>query len=480
MPFFETWVYPNSPPKTCANIFNENKKLVIVGVIGKSAFNDCSKMAGINVIDLNPSNLKAESKDEQIRFYYSTSEEILFLHFQTTYDQYFMQHAMEKEIETQQFACYLIFYQYIKNRFARILLFAIQVCHIVLFVEQSVTFDSSLIAIFKSLKLIRERHVNKFLPKLLKNSPLNAYLGKSARMCSPRCLFLFEKYPNGYDQTEESTSKLEFEIEDNIYKIFKNELLLPNKSGVPLFSLPGNKRFVYYNTDTKIREDPVLNLLKKLPRSMNKNRYLKDKTVNSVEDIGFFGNFGISSVGNIESENNLWHKRSDFMTFLKDHVNEALQFGFDDGVSKFKNRGSFMVHSVKTWYDMFKFLHIIFIQNPDNADYVPVDPAYKSFLDNFDKLMDIDDGFFSKCCENGIKKAGNFYLNNYEKSFQKAMIDGALSVYSAYARGPNIEKSAQTLVENFELSLLKDLPNEYLAFRSQNSTSLKQSLNDSC
>ncbi|XP_055837191.1 nonsense-mediated mRNA decay factor SMG8 isoform X1 [Episyrphus balteatus] len=478
MSYFETWVYPNNPPEACGSLFEDNRKLVLVGIIGKSAFPDCNKMAGLNVMDTHPSHLNHECKEGQIRFYYTDSEDILFLHFQTTFDEFCMRGAMLKEMKNLQSGRHLSFQQYVRNRFARMLLFATQVCHIVVFVELGVSFDASLISIFKSLKLIRERYVLKFLPKLLKNSNANTYFGKCPRFCSPRCLFFFENYPDGYDTTEECISKFEFEIEDNIYKMFRSELIIPNKSGTCLFALPGNKRFVYYNTDTKIREDPLLKSLNDLQRSFKTNNYFKEDNMSNMEDLRLFGSFGIPLVQNVDAHFKVeTPKRNTFMNFLKDHIKEALQFGFNDGVSKFKSKSNFLVPNVKTCYETFKLLHNIFIDNADNPDYEPADPFYKSYLENFDKLMDIDEGFFSKCCDNGVKKACNLYNNaiikHCGKSFQKALIDDSLSIYVAHARGPNIDKSEQKLIENFDPCWMKEKQYESLSNRAKNSNITK-------
>lgn len=43
-----------------------DKNLVIVGVIGKSAFPDCNKMVGLEVLDRHPSLIKHEPKE--VRF----------------------------------------------------------------------------------------------------------------------------------------------------------------------------------------------------------------------------------------------------------------------------------------------------------------------------------------------------------------------------------------------------------------------------
>lgn len=75
----------------------------------------------------------------------------------------------------------------------QILLFATQICHIIVLVETGKVFDASYLSMFKALKTIRERYVLKFLPKLLKNSNAGAFMGKDGRLCSPRIIFMFER-----------------------------------------------------------------------------------------------------------------------------------------------------------------------------------------------------------------------------------------------------------------------------------------------
>lgn len=66
-----------------------------------------------------------------------------------------MQKMLLEELENQTFDQFLTFHQKVRNRFARMFLFATQVCHIIIFVELSVTFDASLLGVFKALKIIR-------------------------------------------------------------------------------------------------------------------------------------------------------------------------------------------------------------------------------------------------------------------------------------------------------------------------------------
>lgn len=133
-----------------------------------------------------------------------------------------MQKMLLEELEQERFQEFLTFHQKMRSRFARMFLFATQVCHLIVFVELSVTFDASLLGVFKALKIIRyeqgvnnipplihystlslfdvnrDRHVLKFFPKLLKNSSIGFILGKPARLCSPRVIFLFENLPDGH------------------------------------------------------------------------------------------------------------------------------------------------------------------------------------------------------------------------------------------------------------------------------------------
>lgn len=73
----------------------------------------------------------------------------------------------------------------------------------------------------------REQHVLKFLPKFLKNSSAGSQIGKEGRLCSPRFIFYFEKTLPEYNNIE-NLQRYEFEIEDGIYKMLRNEFVITN------------------------------------------------------------------------------------------------------------------------------------------------------------------------------------------------------------------------------------------------------------
>lgn len=133
--------------------------MIIIGVIGKSSNPDCNKMAGLNMLkshpSLEPSSL--EPKDGNIKFFFEKGSDALFIHFETSYDTACMLKILE-DWHTK--SCNGIknlndFHSDIRIRFARTLLFAMQVCHLIVFVETGNTFDTSYLLLFKSLKIIR-------------------------------------------------------------------------------------------------------------------------------------------------------------------------------------------------------------------------------------------------------------------------------------------------------------------------------------
>uniref|UniRef100_A0A1B0AJM4 Uncharacterized protein n=1 Tax=Glossina pallidipes TaxID=7398 RepID=A0A1B0AJM4_GLOPL len=119
-------------------LLQNDKKLVIIGAVGNSAFPDCNKMVALNLLDRHPALLDHEAEEGQIQFYYNPAESILWLHFETTFD-------ATSEL-----------HQRMRSRFARIFLFATHMCHLIVFVELNVTFDASLLGTFKALKIIRQ------------------------------------------------------------------------------------------------------------------------------------------------------------------------------------------------------------------------------------------------------------------------------------------------------------------------------------
>lgn len=150
-------------------LFAEDKEIIIVGVIGKSMDDTGNKMVGFDMVRFSP-EAKTNVADGQITFHFDeTNEKILYIHFQTTFDKCVMEQELYERYAAKALTTSddstrhrqrndqstVSFHSFLRTRFAQILLFAIQVCHIIVLVEPSNVFDTSYLNIFKALKIIR-------------------------------------------------------------------------------------------------------------------------------------------------------------------------------------------------------------------------------------------------------------------------------------------------------------------------------------
>lgn len=132
-------------------------------------------MAGFDMIKFAPEP-DTSVQNGQIKFYFNESEgKSLYIHFQTTFDEVVMQQLLlERMTKTsiidtkdeqqshdkrggpkrRNSASHSV-HTIIRVKFAQILLFAIQICHIIVLVEPNNVFDTSYLSIFKALKVIR-------------------------------------------------------------------------------------------------------------------------------------------------------------------------------------------------------------------------------------------------------------------------------------------------------------------------------------
>lgn len=156
-----------------SRLFRDDQNLVIIGVIGKSSDANCNKMAGFDMIKFAPEP-DTSVQNGQIKFYFNESEgKSLYIHFQTPFDEMVMQQlllermAKASVVDTKdeqslhdkrgpkRNCASQSLNTTIRVKFAQLLLFAIQICHIIVLVEPNNVFDTSYLSIFKALKVIR-------------------------------------------------------------------------------------------------------------------------------------------------------------------------------------------------------------------------------------------------------------------------------------------------------------------------------------
>lgn len=146
-----------------------------------------------------------------------------------------------------------------------------------------------------------------------------------------------------------------------------------------MFSIPGNKRFVYFNTDKTIREDPLIKSIKYLEHTLNLGVFDEEA---EMDELRPFKNFGkpISHYKNEDLSDVFVEKKREFLPLLHDYGKEAMEVGFDDSLSKFKGKSHFIILSNMQWYETFSFFHKVFITNAEVPNFEATDLDYVSIL----------------------------------------------------------------------------------------------------
>lgn len=221
----------------------------------------------------------------------------------------------------------------------------------------------------------------KFLPKLLKNTTIGNQLGKEARLCSPRFLFFFEKVGRPINDI----TTFEIEMEDSIYQMLRTNFIITNNAQLSLFSIAKNKKFLYVNDDEKLTSDPIADSLDLLIQYIDGN----DEQF-QIKPYRGYGTEYASDVNSADFEDK--NKRS-FQRLLLEHVEEAMNSGFDDSISKYRGKSHFVRLPLKTWYEIFKQMHKVFIEHAESVipSVAAKDHDYLQYLENFHKILDIDE-----------------------------------------------------------------------------------------
>lgn len=127
-----------------------------------------------------------------------------------------------------------------------------------------------------------------------------------------------------------------------------------------LFSIPRNKRFVCVNTNKNLRIDPLTQRINSL------TAYIKSREAkggigvasddnDSDDDIRPFKGFAKplsrykSSTGH-DRDDDVDQSTNRLLSLINEHVDEALNSGFDDSIAKFKGKSHFVVNEHRRTY----------------------------------------------------------------------------------------------------------------------------------
>lgn len=357
-------------------LFDESKSYVVVSVLGRSLAPHCNKMDAFEVLDV-PAALSSTSEPSKcysgrVIFYVDRQEQIIYLHFETSYDLQIMNDLLSI-LPGDYFQVNAI----IRSKFAQLFLFAASISHIMVLVDPLSSFDSSYLSMFQALSTIREKYFMKYVKKTLLGDALFNHLGKELRLCAPKMIFLFEKPP---DMDNAKVEQYELDLEQEIYSTFKGENLLSKNTC--LFVLHKKLPFVHVQRQKDSALDPVNDSIQHMMDILNSYTM----GLKSEEPyIGFGRSFVDYSVQQVDSEIEAAKEKHEQEKYslrrvIRKHVNDILtcnQGGEDGG--KVRTNYKINIPNGFVWMEIFELLHGILLAS-DSQEEDLREPEYVSWI----------------------------------------------------------------------------------------------------
>ena len=159
--------------------------------------------------------------------------------------------------------------------------------------------------------------MDKLREKLQEIPEIHPQVVNNGRFSTPRIIFYFDQCPkqfrNTYRTAECNINKLEYNIEDRIFRILRTLRIITNNSDNSLFAVPANTPFVYVN-DTDVSDDYRIDL---------DNFFANIRASRPIKAPDF--PFSVTT--------NYARKDRCFHNFLRKHIDLAMQDGFNDNIS---------------------------------------------------------------------------------------------------------------------------------------------------
>jgi len=401
-----------------------------------------------------------ESEDgimSSIEGYIDPDRDTIFLHMKSWTDSHsFAVKCREAEEYIDQKGI-LAFWSSKRYEQARAALVLFHLCHILVCCLPGHSFDLSYVHLFKSLDNLRNKlqpAISTLLRSMGEQVKVPRDWASQGRPASPRLLFLFLSAPLALrgdrgvrDERKDAKphrhppiKRLEYSLEDQIYRILRKARIITNVAANSLFAVPANQEFVYVETGGQgTAMDPeaaTLNTLLSL---------LGGQDVDLIAD-----NQGPYYHQHLTEER---RPKRCFSNFLKHHINVGFERGFQDNISKHGGVNSGERLGPPLW------------EMPTLSDWIVVADKIYEFLTveltsdqghpHCEAMMTLRDDLeteimFSELrCKKILPTAMAAYKEglpqHYTQEYHQAKLLAAMSLYSMQARGPASEKLAEVL-----------------------------------
>uniref|UniRef100_A0AAY4A4K1 Nonsense-mediated mRNA decay factor SMG8 n=1 Tax=Denticeps clupeoides TaxID=299321 RepID=A0AAY4A4K1_9TELE len=445
----------------------KDEGVCVLGVFGKSAMQPGSaKESIINTLaDKHIFSLFGpDGADSQIQAYYNQESRALYLVLTSVLDNRQLLAACEALGDGVGHAEAHEFWTGAEKRHCLQLLYLFSLCHVLLLVHPTCSFDVTYDRLFRALDALRQKALP-LLRAAVKDSPVSKEWKVNCRPCPPRLLFVFQMNgalrigdggdgPGGNPDKPKKHSprrRLQHALEDQIYRIFRKSRVLTNQSSNCLFTVPANQAFVYVVPGPE--EDPLASLLGQLrsncalrendagtpgpgQRRYQQMRHAARQPSFNVEGAGLSGQLADCSLKD----------------FLWQHVELVLtKKGFDDSVGRNPQPSHFELPTYSKWAQVASRLYQVMVSNTEEET---AETAMKiqGQLKVLEGFLDADAKFSESRCQKALPLAHSAYQSNlphnYTTTVHKNQLAQALRVYSQHARGVAFQRYALQLHED--------------------------------
>ncbi|XP_021346373.1 protein smg8-like [Mizuhopecten yessoensis] len=439
---------------------NKDKKVVVISIVGKSELSGFASKASIlnpllekDVFKFVPEIQKGLSVSDQgdVECYYDNEGQAVYLHHRSLYDVHRLANLCQKLIKEESTQDLFSLWQKDEYRTTKTLLWMFSVSHIVMLSHPGSSFDISYVRMFRTLDTIRLK-LQHCVTEQLQGLPVSKDWYHSARPCSPRVLFVFNKSGNPEPMSEDTDTgtiskknpqarKPQHSMEDQIYRILRKSRVITNISNNSLFAVPANQEFVFLHGHQPEVTDPIQLYLQQLRSNSTLN-----KDSDSPRSQSYQANRRSAQSGFLDTRSPSRTQRSgsssNFKEFLSQHIETALGRGFDDNVGRNPVPPIFEVPTCQTWFSVSSKLYNFFFGDTVNGK------AHATF-NTLKSLLETDIRFSENRCNKVLPLAEAAYQEglptHYITNFHLTKLAQAHRVFYQFARGPACEKYLKQL-----------------------------------
>ncbi|XP_015251559.1 PREDICTED: protein SMG8 [Cyprinodon variegatus] len=447
--------------------------LCVVGTFGKSSAQTgplkesiINTLTDKHIFSLFGGPEDEDSEDSHIEAYYDQENRVLYLLLSSVCDSRLLLRACRSLSSGVSHSDAHDFWKDLEMQHCLHLLFMFSVCHVLLLVHPSQTFDVTYDRLFRALDALRQKALP-LLRAAIKDCAVSKEWKLNSRPCPPRLLFVFQMNAalkvsgNGSEsggnpdkpKKHSPRRRLQHALEDQIYRIFRKSRVLTNQSSNCLFTVPANQAFVYVIPAAE--PDPVSTLLGQLrsncvlseqdpaPVLTGPRRYQQMRRSARPPTSG--GDSSSMSMGGQLVDFNL-------KEFLWQHVELVLtKKGFDDSVGRNPQPSHFELPTYTKWVQVASRLYQVLITNTDE-ELAELATKVQSQVKVLDGFLDADTKFSENRCQKALPLAHSAYQSNlphnYTTTVHKNQLAHALRVYSQHARGVAFQRYALQLHED--------------------------------